>query len=204
MKTQRFNIPEEWRRNPSMPSNPLFPFNFAYKGLTDLTSELIHIFSDKKSIPKTMIEIGSYMGESTMIFASSGIFETIHSIEPHQGIEIFSEQYQYTWKDIEKEYKINTRHFNNIIHHKDFSYNVLDKFEDNSIDFIYIDADHTYESVKKDIESYLPKLKDGGVIGGHDYQDEWQGVINAVNETIGKPNNTFCDGSWIKQKKNLI
>ena len=102
MKTQRFNIPEEWRRNPSMPSNPLFPFNFAYKGLTDLTSELIHIFSDKKSIPKTMIEIGSYMGESTMIFASSGIFETIHSIEPHQGIEIFSEQYQYTWKDIEK------------------------------------------------------------------------------------------------------
>ena len=153
-----------------MPSNPLFPFNFAYKGLTDLTSELIHIFSDKKSIPKTMIEIGSYMGESTMIFASSGIFETIHSIEPHQGIEIFSEQYQYTWKDIEKEYKINTRHFNNIIHHKDFSYNVLDKFEDNSIDFIYIDADHTYESVKKDIESYLPKLKDGGDMGNN-----WEG-----------------------------
>lgn len=196
MKTQRFNIPRDW-------TNPTI-YNFSYKGINDLLGELINIFSDKEPTPRVMIEIGSYMGESTMMFASSGIFETIHSIEPHKGTEKFNKDYGYNWEDIEKEYKINTRHFDNIIHHKTFSYNLLDKFEDNSIDFIYIDADHTYESVKKDIESYLPKLKDGGVIGGHDYQDKWPGVINAVNETIGEPRNTFCDGSWIKQKKNLI
>ena len=56
--------------------------------------------------------------------------------------------------------KLNLRHFKNIIiHHKDFSHNVDDKFEDGTYDFVYIDADHSYESVKKDIELYLPKLK---------------------------------------------
>ena len=63
------------------------------------------------------------------------------------------------WVDVEREFKLNTRYFDNIIHHRDFSYNVVNKFEDNSIDFIYIDADHTYESVKQDLELYLPKLK---------------------------------------------
>ena len=40
---------------------------------------------------------------------------------------------------------------------------------DNSLDFIYIDGNHFYEYVKKDIELYYPKLKSGGVMGGHDF-----------------------------------
>ena len=42
-------------------------------------------------------------------------------------------------------------------------------FEDNSLDFIYIDANHTYEGVKVDIEKWYPKIKKGGLISGHDY-----------------------------------
>ena len=54
-------------------------------------------------------------------------------------------------------------------------------------DFVYIDADHTYDMVKKDIELWLPLVKKGGVIGGHDYgfPDEavrWGGVQRAVDE----------------------
>ncbi len=41
--------------------------------------------------------------------------------------------------------------------------------EDESLDFMYIDANHYYESVKEDINKWYPKVKKGGVFGGHDY-----------------------------------
>ena len=52
----------------------------------------------------------------------------------------------------------------------------------------------TYEDVKKDLELYLPKTNH--LIGGHDYQKEWPGVIKAVEEIIGKPHKTYIDESW--------
>jgi predicted O-methyltransferase YrrM len=55
-------------------------------------------------------------------------------------------------------------------------------FEDESIDFCFIDANHTYDFVKKDILAYLPKMKKGGIIAGHDYNMSHPGVIQAVNE----------------------
>ena len=53
-------------------------------------------------------------------------------------------------------------------------------FADKSIDVVFMDADHSFESVSKDIASWLPKVKDGGYIGGHDYHADWPGVIQAV------------------------
>ena len=73
--------------------------NNQYKGISDLLRKLTTIFSTKSS--KTMIEIGSYMGESTMMFASIGLFKTIHSIEPHKGTESFNEKNDwYNWRNI--------------------------------------------------------------------------------------------------------
>ena len=43
-----------------------------------------------------------------------------------------------------------------------------------------------------------PKIKTNGVIGGHDYVEPWTGVIQAVDEIIGKPDMVYIDGSWIK------
>ena len=57
------------------------------------------------------------------------------------------------------------------------------RFEDGTFDFIYIDADHSYEAVKKDLENWFPKLKSGGVFAGHDYCEKAGfGVIKAVDE----------------------
>lgn len=58
-------------------------------------------------------------------------------------------------------------------------------FEIESIDFLFIDANHTYDFVKKDISYFLPKMKKGGIISGHDYNDCHEGVIRAVNEAFG-------------------
>lgn len=194
MKSLRFNTPTEWNN---------LPYNYLYTGMLELLLTLKESIPYHPSdTPKTMIEIGSYMGESTMMFASVGIFDTIHSIEPHNGSEEFNKLYEYSWEDVKKEYKINTRHFNNIVHHQDYSYNVVDKFEDSSIDFIYIDAEHTYESVKRDLELYLPKLKKGGIIGGHDYHEVWPGVCKAIDEKL-TPITRFIDTSWIYKNKSI-
>lgn len=58
-------------------------------------------------------------------------------------------------------------------------------FTDNSIDFIFIDASHEYKDVKDDILTWLPKLKKGGTLAGHDYDIElFPGVIKAVTECL--------------------
>jgi hypothetical protein len=44
-----------------------------------------------------------------------------------------------------------------------------DMFQDESLDFIFIDANHAYDFVVEDINLWFPKLKKGGVFSGHDY-----------------------------------
>lgn len=78
------------------------------------------------------------------------------------------------------------------------------KFKDKSFDFIFIDASHEYEDIKADILAWLPKLKDGGILAGHDYTEYWPGVVNAVNETLGKDNVFSGEHCWIYYNNKLI
>ena len=66
-------------------------------------------------------------------------------------------------------------------------------FSDNSLDFVYIDADHVYKSVKQDLELWYPKVRKYGILAGHDYVDRVCkygvfGVKKAVNEMVDKYN----------------
>lgn len=81
---------------------------------------------------------------------------------------------------------------------KGHSQDVVSKYADESLDFCFIDGSHEYEDVKKDILAYLPKVKKGGILAGHDYDRIWQGVINAVDEILGKVE--VINGSWIYYK----
>jgi len=59
------------------------------------------------------------------------------------------------------------------------------KFQDASLDWIYIDGDHRYEAVKNDLDKYFPKVKPGGFIICDDYHyaGHWEdGVTKAVDE----------------------
>jgi hypothetical protein len=53
------------------------------------------------------------------------------------------------------------------------SKDAIEIFEDQSLDFIYIDANHTYESAREDIKLWYPKIKFGGMISGHDYLPQY-------------------------------
>lgn len=65
------------------------------------------------------------------------------------------------------------------------SINGANKFKNAFFDVIIIDADHSYEGVKQDIDAWLPKLKTEGIIAGDDYSTGWPGVIQAVDEKFG-------------------
>lgn len=75
-------------------------------------------------------------------------------------------------------------------------------FDDNSCDVVYIDMEHSYDAVKQDISYWLPKVKDGGTLAGHDY--DWPGVKEAVLEMLGDEKNIITyKNSWIyKVNKN--
>ena len=59
----------------------------------------------------------------------------------------------------------------------------VNDFADNSLDFVYIDANHSYESVKADILAWLPKMKHNAIISGDDY-NIYQDVNKAVEELL--------------------
>ena len=72
--------------------------------------------------------------------------------------------------------------------HKGLSWDVLETLDDASLDWVYLDAAHTYDAVARDLAAAEPKLKADGLICGHDYTrwassgvNRW-GVVEAVNE----------------------
>jgi len=72
-------------------------------------------------------------------------------------------------------------------------------YEDNSLDFVMLDASHEYEDVKADILAWLPKVKSGGILSGDDYHHTWPGVVQAVQELV--PDAQIVDGvTWAYQK----
>ncbi len=67
-----------------------------------------------------------------------------------------------------------------------FSMDAVKNFEDESLDFVYIDANHDYKHVTEDIAEWSKKVRRGGIISGHDYKIS---KVGAVNNTIEAVNN---------------
>jgi predicted O-methyltransferase YrrM len=66
---------------------------------------------------------------------------------------------------------------------------------DGTLDFVFIDADHSYAAVRKDIAAWRSKVRPGGWFGGHDYNRKFPGVIRAVDFVFGARNVITLPGS---------
>lgn len=187
MNTMRFNPPDEWLLGK--------PYNVQTIGLF----ELILFLKNEDLVNGKMIEIGSYMGESTSLFAMSGLFSDIYAIDPWEGsFQHLNENQGFV--NIITEFNINNRLFTEKIVHPiiGYSQDVVHKFNDDEYDVIYVDGDHDYTSVKRDIQMYLPKLKSGGFMCGHDYNERiFPNTCAAIDEIFGKPHQVFSDESWV-------
>lgn len=73
-------------------------------------------------------------------------------------------------------------------------------YTDESLDVVFIDAGHSYESVKEDILAWYPKVKRGGYIAGHDYPwSHLDAVKRAVHETL--TDISVTEGCWVHHKQ---
>ena len=53
---------------------------------------------------------------------------------------------------------------------------------DGSLDFVFIDGDHTFEAVRRDLKLWVPKVRPGGVVGGHDWYENRPGAERFAEE----------------------
>lgn len=156
-----------------------------YSGLMTLIKELPYT--------ETMVEVGSANGESALIFAQS---EKIANV-------ICVDNWEY---NAEKCFDRLTANNPKIQKVKNGSLEEAREYADRSLDGVYIDANHKYLNCKNDIKAWLPKIKKGGWIAGHDYSMDFPGVMLAVAEELTgiRPNGQvekhpmiFEDASWL-------
>jgi hypothetical protein len=179
------------------------PFEQEIRGLRALCEAYI----TKASIA---VEIGSFGGESTIVFAEA--CKVIHAVDPWAAVSVadlfegcvdpgiaaaFAPSDYPSMAEVERIFDARVATYPNVVKIKATSNDAVDLFDDGSLDFVYIDAIHTYEVVRRSIELWEPKVKMNGVIAGHDYSDIWPGVMQAVNEVYGAPDQTFEDSSWV-------
>jgi len=155
-----------------------------------------YINKDSSTDKMEMVEIGSYVGDSTVVFAKN--FKTVYCIDPWvNGYDKNDEaSYKHDMGVVMSVFDENIKPYDNVIKIRGYSDREHQRFNIHSLDMVYIDALHTYEGVKKDVYLWEKKIKKGGYLAGHDYQSRFQGVIDAVNE-FKKPDMVFKDSSWI-------
>lgn len=158
-----------------------------------------------KDRPLIGVEIGVFRGDNAKRLLRNLNIQKLYLIDPYgklyvekndivSTMEADSEYSEFLEKepgfngivyDFEKAHKFaenNLRNFRDKVQFiKKKSENAVSEIPD-GIDFIYIDGNHSYEYVKRDIELYFPKIKKGGVISGHDFSGEYYGVAKAAIE----------------------
>jgi hypothetical protein len=147
------------------------------------------------------VEVGVLRGEfSREILAEWPKVSLLHLVDNYCENNI--SEYEIAKKNVEP-YK------NRVVWHVCSSIEAAKRTIVGSRDFVYLDAGHSYEDVKSDINAWWNKIRIGGVLCGHDYQFQWEcmkGLVRAVDE-FAKENNlelhTKTDGScsdwWIKK-----
>lgn len=125
------------------------------------------------------------------------------AVDPWETQPEGNETYQgWDFRDIYQQYKTNIIDVEHrIIEMRDYSTEAAFFINDETLDFVFIDAQHDYDSVCEDIKAWLPKIKAGGFISGHDYDPDPErnyGVIQAVTDTLGEIT-TGDNFTWMKQ-----
>lgn len=156
-------------------------------------NELQFLYETAKT-HEEIAEIGSWKGKSTHALLKgqlAGKYPNGHvmAVDTWEGSLDTRDHTNFLAKqeDVFSQFKENVGHFKNLFIVKGDSFNEARKCADKSFDFIFIDAGHTYEEVKQDIEAWLPKLTKNGIMAGHDYLPQtWMGVCQAVDEKFGR------------------
>lgn len=159
-------------------------------GVNGLINLCLDIYSLNPKASK-WVEIGSYIGESALIFSSFPFVKELNCVDPM----ILGER-----KDLEKCFRERLKH-SEVKLHVETSEQYAKKVKNNSLHVVYIDGDHEYVSVLNDLDLWYPKLMYGGFLCGHDYMGKHKGVDQALNEFVDYHGlqiyKTYRDGSFM-------
>lgn len=143
--------------------------------------DLMEVFS--VATPRRVLETGSYRGVSTEFWALH--CERVLSIDPSPNMAV------------RRELHARLAHYPHVQLYEGRSPYLPREFD---FDLVYLDGDHSQAHVAAEIQAYLPQLRPGSWIGGHDYTDTpapGDGVKLAVDNLLGVPPYRFSDGSWL-------
>ena len=168
---------------------------YAAEGLIDMINWIDNIRPTKEM---RIIEIGSYIGESTMIFADR--FKEVVSVDPYINDYDLNDDacHHASFDKVYEQFVRNTLSVPNIKSIRETSQNAFSILKDQQWDMVYIDGLHTLEGVSYDIAHYKTIIKPGGFVCGHDYG--WGNVRHAIGQLLDdKVDAKFKDASWAKQ-----
>lgn len=208
--------------------------NLAYPQtqMSSLDREAIRLLCEASG-SKSIVEIGCWTGETTAILASyakknGGSVTVIDTFKgspqtdlvTYAGMKDVHEIFVGNMESLGLSEWINVLHMSSDEAHK--------LIKDKSVDLLFIDGDHLYEQVRKDLDNYIPKVKPRGIISGHDLNTQLHdlgsfnqefltkncvdnnhyGVIQAVGERLGLVNkfvgDSTCTVWWIENIKRDI
>lgn len=155
--------------------------------------------------PCVMVELGAWKGCSTAFLATeiknSGkpiTFDVVDSFDG-SGREGEYDTYTHEFGTLRAQFDKNMEpvagHYN--VKHGKFT-DVAAQYQDGSIDFLFFDGCCHYEGFVEELAAWLPKVKEGGWIGGHDFVGAPEGVGFAVPQQI--PNYKTNGNSWYARK----
>lgn len=147
------------------------------------------------------IEIGSFQGESAEIMLSTGRIATLYCVDAWADGYDDADEASSQASIAERAFDLRFRDENRIVKVKGYSYDMAVQLRD-GVDFIYVDGCHRPEAVTRDLQLYAPKVKNGGIIAGHDYEPRrFRPLMQAVDAFLGRsPEHVFCDFSWSCRK----
>lgn len=166
--------------------------------------ELFNIVLNKSPISGTWVEIGSFIGKSIAYIYCESLNQNknyeFHTIDPflsHPETSNFYQSFNMDGNNLYNEFLKNIEPIKDKIkYYKSTSVEVSKKFNNESVDVIYIDGAHDYDSVKTDIDSWYPKMKKTGIMAFDDYLSLHIGLKKAVDEFIRKNNLTLNLIGW--------
>jgi len=127
-------------------------------------------------------EIGVFLGANSETILQNLDIKKLYLIDPyHEGYCLFKIAGYKSFMAKEEAHKRLTPYSDKIVWVEDSTDSRM-YYIDDVFDFVYVDGDHKYDGVMKDLNNFYPLLKDGGVIGGHDFDKEDAGnqVVRAV------------------------
>lgn len=138
-----------------------------------------------------VLEIGSYKGKSTVILAKAAELagdDFVIAVDPltHESLEAHDLQGNADENIFQHDFFKNVRTFDvqkRVQFHQQYSYDFIKTFS-GKIRFLWVDGDHSYEGVKRDIELFTPFLADYAIVAMHDVLHNLDGPIRCFAEEI--------------------